>query len=139
MFNLKVELVHPYAKMPQRNSENAAGYDLYAVEHQTMLPGLNKIPLGIKTEFTKGWAGFIYDRSSLGVKGFCRHAGLIDADYRGEWNIFLYNHLDKLITFEPSDRVAQVVFCKVAQKKAIQVTEVAESDRGTGGFGSTGR
>lgn len=138
-FWLKVELLHAYAKPPTRNSEFAAGYDVHAVEPQGLYPGLNKVKLGFRAAFPSGWAAQVWDRSSMGSAGFIRHAGLLDSDYRGEWMILLYNHTDKVKSIEPGDRIAQIVFTRVAQEPAEIVNQLPESKRGSGGFGSTGR
>lgn len=139
-FWLHIKLFHPDAKPPKRNSEHAAGYDLYAIGPAELEPGtLSKIRLGFGAAFTPGWGAQIWDRSGLGSKGLIRHSGLIDADYRGEWCVLLFNHSENSFFIEPGDRIAQAVFVQVGQAEAVVVDNLIESQRGEGGFGSTGR
>jgi len=134
----KCELIHPRAKPPKRAEAGSAGYDLVTPEPVVIFPGQQDlIPLGIKTEFPPGMVGLIFDRSSLGAKGISRHCGVIDSSYRGEWKVALRNHSGKPIAFHAGDRVAQVVFVKHATDD-FEIGPVSESERGEGGFGSTG-
>lgn len=138
-FWIKFEKIHPYAKAPTRSTEYAAGYDVYAVEPVTIQPGEQKaIPIGLKMQFAPGWGCIVMDRSGLGFKGIAKHCGLIDADYPKEWMIVLRNHSQTAIQFEPSDRVAQLVFVPIGMAEPIAGV-ISEITNRTGGFGSTGK
>jgi dUTP pyrophosphatase len=132
--------LRPDALGPQRKSDEAAGYDLYTPDPVILKSkSLTKIPLGIATAWAPGWGAMIYDRSGIGLKEVIRHCGLLDSDYRGEWVIALYNHSDVDISFDASDRIAQVAFSPVGQAEPVMTNRLPESVRGEGGFGSTGK
>lgn len=142
---MKFMKLRPGAITPTYGSADAAGADLYACleEPMTILPGrTGKIPTGIAMEIPKGYVGLIFARSSLGVKRGLAPAnkvGVIDSDYRGEFLIFLYNQSDKPQTVEPEERVAQLVIVPVKRETFEEVSSLEDTDRGQGGFGSTGR
>jgi dUTP pyrophosphatase len=137
---MKVQLIHPDAKLPTRGSQWSAGLDLYAVEDGEIPPcEMRLIDLGIAVELPNGTVGVIKDRSSLGGKGFVTAAGVIDSDYRGEWKVALRNtRLDQSFRWSRGDRIAQVVILNVNHVTPVE-GHVAESARGAGGFGSTGK
>ena len=100
------------------------------------------VPLGFATEFETGFVGLIYARSGLATKKGLAPAnkvGVIDADYRGEWMVALHNHSQNPQVVNANERVAQVVFQKVELVKFIEVDELEDTQRGDGGFGSTGQ
>lgn len=136
---LKVRLLRPEAKAPTR-AHNSAGYDLYAAE-RTLIPsrGTRIVKTGIATDFPPGYVALIWDRSGMGAKGIHRFAGVIDADYRGEWGIVLHNTANAPFRVEAGDRIAQVLFQEVAAWPVEIVEELDATERGVGGFGSTGR
>lgn len=139
-FWLKCKQLSPFAKLPTRGSEFAAGYDVYSTIATTFNAGsLVKFPLGFAAAFTEGYGAFVWDRSGMGVKDVIRRAGLLDSDYRGEWAIVLKNDSNIDLTINVGDRIAQIVFQEVAQEDAEWVDKLPDSIRGTGGFGSTGR
>ena len=139
-FWIRVQRLRESAFIPQRATDHAAGYDLFTDRACVVYPGCQvEIPLGIATAFPPAWAAMILDRSSLGRAGIARHAGLIDADYRGEWIVLLRNHGEQKLQFAPGEKVAQVVFVPVATAEPWVVEELPSSFRGDGGFGSTGR
>ncbi len=142
---MKFKKLRPGAIAPTYGSPEAAGADLYACleEDLTIAPGETaKIPTGIAMEIPKGHAGLIFARSSLGVKRGLAPAnkvGVVDSDYRGEFLIFLYNQSSQPQTVQPGERVAQLVIVPVRQEAFEEVQSLEETDRGQGGFGSTGR
>ena len=142
---MKFMKLRPGAITPTYGSADAAGADLYACLEKPMAihPGqTGKIPTGIAMEIPKGYVGLIFARSSLGVKRGLAPAnkvGVIDSDYRGEFLIFLYNQSDKPQTVEPEERVAQLVIVPVKRETFEEVSSLEDTDRGQGGFGSTGR
>lgn len=141
---VKFQKVSPIAKLPTRASAEAAGYDLYTVEPIILKPGTSAlVPLGICSELPRGYEAQIRPRSGLAKKHnvtVTNAPGTIDSDYRGEWKVLLMN-LDKDRCFSAlaGERIAQAVFAKVATVELVEVVELAVSDRGEGGFGSTGR
>ncbi len=143
---LKIKKLDPNARIPQVATSGSAGMDLYACIEQsiTLAPGqLRLIPTGIAIELPdNGCAAFLYARSGLGVKhGIClsNGVGVIDSDYRGEICVGLCNVSDKPYVIEPFERVAQMVIAPVFVPTVKEVAELGETDRGAGGFGSTGR
>ena len=100
------------------------------------------IPTGISLEVPAGYAGLIYARSSLGVKRGLAPAnkvGVIDSDYRGEINVVLLNHGKEPQMISNGDRIAQFLITPVLTPQFIEVKELSDTDRGAGGFGSTGK
>lgn len=143
MVEIKVETLQPKQKTLIKGSVGAAGLDLTATRGM-VIPAYStaRIPLGIKAEIPKGYAGFIYARSGLACKHGIRPAncvGVIDSDYRGEWIAVLMNDSGELYAVMPGERVAQVIFQKIPDVEIKYVDSVEDTDRGEGGFGSTGK
>ncbi len=143
---LKIKKLKENAKIPQRATNGSAGMDLYACidESVTLAPGqLAIIPTGIAVELPDNTcAAFLYARSGLGVKhGIClsNGVGVIDSDYRGEVCAGLCNVSDKPYVIEPFERVAQMVIAPVLTPDIVEVSELSDTARGDGGFGSSGR
>ncbi len=143
---LKIKKLKDNARIPKRATDGAAGMDLYACipEAITLAPGqLAVIPTGIAIELPDNTcAAFLYARSGLGVKhGIClaNGVGVIDSDYRGEICAGLCNVSDKPYTIEPDERVAQMVIAPVLTPEIVEVAQLGDTERGTGGFGSTGK
>lgn len=132
------------AHVPTYGSADAAGADLYACieEAVTIQPSQTVlIPTGLSMEIEQGFAGFIYARSGLATKRGLAPAnkvGVIDSDYRGQVMVSLHNHTGQPQTVEPGERVAQMVFAPVYQAQFCEVDALQNTERGTGGFGSTG-
>lgn len=131
--------------LPSYATEGAAGMDLCACMEEAHLlqPGERfPVPLGIAMEIPKGYAGFIYGRSGLGIKSgvtLPNCVGVIDSDYRGEIKCAITNHSSEPYTILPGERICQMVIAPVMQAELIPVDELEETTRGAGGFGSTGR
>ena len=142
---IKVIKLHPQAKLPTYGSVEAAGADLYACLDApvTVDPGDTVwIPTGIALEVPKGCAGLIYARSGMAVKRNLAPAnkvGVVDSDYRGEIKVVLLNHGKVAQTIEPGERIAQFVITPVLTPVYELVEELTGTDRGFGGFGSTGK
>ena len=143
---LKIKRLRVDAKIPGRATDGSAGMDLYACIPQsvTLAPGgLALIPTGIAIELPyNNCAAFLYARSGLGVKhGIClsNGVGVIDSDYRGEICVGLCNVSDKPYVIEPNERVAQMVIAPVLIPEVVEVAELGDTERGAGGFGSTGK
>lgn len=132
------------ACVPTYGSEAAAGADLYAAidGSVTLAPGETKlIPHGLAMAIPKGYAGFIYARSGLATRRNLAPAnkvGVVDADYRGELMTPIHNHGSIPAVIEPGERVAQLVIAPVMHAEFCEVETLDETERGSGGFGSTG-
>lgn len=142
---IKIKKLKPNAKIPKRATQGSAGMDLYACidESITLAPGqLAVVPTGIAIELPdNSCAAFLYARSGLGVKhGIClsNGVGVIDSDYRGEICAGLCNVSDKSYTIEPDERVCQMVIAPVLTPDIVEADELDDTQRGSGGFGSTG-
>ncbi len=142
---IRVKKLHPDAVLPTYGSEEAAGADLYACLEApvTIEPGQSFfVPTGIALEVPKGCAGLIYARSGMACKRGLAPAnkvGVIDSDYRGEIRVVLLNHSTQVQILQPGERIAQLVITPVLTPAYTQVQELSDTDRGTGGFGSTGK
>ena len=145
MNTVHVKKLNPKAVLPTYGSAEAAGADLYACLEGpvTIQPGETAwIPTGIALEVPKGCAGLIYARSSMGVKRGLAPAnkvGVIDSDYRGEIRVVLLNHGKQTQTVEHGERVAQFLITPVLTPAYMEVESLSDTDRGAGGFGSTGK
>ena len=142
---LRMKKVRPEAQLPQRQTEGAAGYDLRACVEApvTLEPGEGySFPTGLAGEIPQGLVGLVFCRSGLGVKhgvSLPNCVGVIDSDYRGELIVPLRNFGDKAYTIQPGERIAQLVLVPVFLPPVAEVEELSETQRGTGGFGSTGK
>lgn len=132
------------AKIPTKGSVNAAGYDLYACirEPVTIRPHVTKmIGTGLAIAVPDGYFGAIFARSGLATKQGLRPAncvGVADSDYRGEYMVALHNDSDVERVVESGDRIAQLVIMPYFEANFCEVDELPKTERGTGGFGSTG-
>jgi dUTP pyrophosphatase len=142
---VRVKRVLEGAKLPTYGSAWAAGADLYACleEAVTIQPGETVfIPTGIALEVPQGCAGLIYARSSMGAKRGLAPAnkvGVIDSDYRGQVMVALHNHSALPQTVEPQERIAQLLITPVFTPGFVETEELSDTQRGAGGFGSTGK
>lgn len=145
MSTIAVKKLRPGALLPTYGSAGAAGADLYACleEPVTIEPGKTVfVPTGLSLEVPVGCAGLIYARSSLGSKRGLAPAnkvGVVDSDYRGEVMVALHNHGQEPQTIVPGDRIAQLLITPVLTPAYEEAAELTDTDRGQGGFGSTGR
>ena len=141
---MKYKKVRPDAKAPVYGSQDAAGADLYACssEEITIKAGDTvMIPTGIAVAIPRGYVGLVFARSGLGIKRGLAPAnkvGVIDADYRGEIMVGLHNHSGADQTIAPYERVAQMAIVPFLQVSYEESDNLDETERGTGGFGSTG-
>ena len=139
-----VKLLDPRAKLPAYGSADAAGADLYALTAGpvTIAPGETvMLHTGLAFAIPKGYVGLVCARSSLGAKKGLAPAnkvGVIDADYRGELMVALHNHSGEPRTVENGDRVAQLVIVPYLTAQFTPAEELDGTERGSGGFGSTG-
>ena len=140
---LAIRRLDPSAVLPSRAHDGDAGYDLCSIEAVVIGPGERaKVRTGIAIELPQRHAGLVLPRSGLANRhgiALVNAPGLIDAGYRGEVQVLLLN-TDREASFEiqPGDRIAQLVVTRVEAPDVVEVEELAETRRGTGGFGSTG-
>ena len=145
MDKIPVKKLKPNAVIPTYGSAEAAGADLYACLDAALeiAPGETVfIPTGIAMEIPRGYAGLAYARSGLACKKDLAPAnkvGVIDSDYRGEFMIALHNHGREVRVVEHGERIAQLVITPVFTPGFTEVSELSETKRGAGGFGSTGK
>jgi dUTP pyrophosphatase len=132
--------LHPEARLPSRGSERAAGLDLCAVERLTRAPGSRAaVRTGLAVAIPEGFYGRVAPRSGLAVRhGIDVLAGVVDSDYRGEILCALVNLGTEPFEIEPGMRVAQLVVEAIATPEPAWADDLEETERGTGGFGSTG-
>lgn len=130
--------------LPRFATEGAAAADLAAFLEApvTILPGQRfAVPTGIALELPQGWCAFVMARSGLSLKagiGLANGVGLIDSDYRGEVRVSLQNNGDVPFVVEDGMRVAQLLFLPVPAVRLVEADMLSETERGSGGFGSTG-
>jgi len=143
MLPLPIKKLREDAIVPENAYNGDAGYDLCACEGCELKPFERKlIGTGLAVEIPYGYAGFVLPRSGLALKqglSIVNAPGLIDSNYRGELGVIAINlDANNTIQINPGDRVAQLVIMKVEDVDFKQVDELAESERGSGGFGSSG-
>ena len=146
MEKLKIKKLNPKAKLPQRATDGSAGFDLYACIDEPIT--LNKgdtavIPTGVAIEIgSPCYAAFIYARSGLAVKrgiNLSNSVGVVDSDYRGEIRVGVIKQTEGAYEIKPFERIAQMVIQPVALPEIELCDELDETERGIGGFGSTGK
>jgi len=142
---VKAKRLRPSALLPEYRSPGAAGMDLVAdVSGATLLaPGERRaIPTGIALEIQHGYEGQVRPRSGRALSQgltLANAPGTIDSDYRGELMVLVVNLGDQPIEIHPGDRIAQLVIAPVARAEVIEVPDLSETVRGSGGLGHTGR
>lgn len=142
---VNIKKLHAQAVIPTYGSEYSAGADLYACIDEDMIiqPGETRlVPTGLAMEIPVGFAGLIYARSGLATKRGLAPAnkvGVIDSDYRGEILVSLYNHSPEAQMVTSGERIAQLVLTPVLAVRFCEVDELCATQRGDGGFGSTGK
>ena len=143
--NIKIKKLNENAIIPTRGSEYSAGMDLYActstpviiAPHQTI-----KVSTGLAIEIPDGYFGGIFARSGLATKQGLRPAnccGVVDSDYRGDIIVALHNDTDIPQTINPMERIAQLIVIPYLPIDFQEVDELSDTERGEGGFGSTGK
>ena len=137
-FRMKVKL-DPGAKMPTRAHEADAGYDLYATEGCTIFPGNSKVfDTGVHVQIPMGYVGMVKSKSGLNVKHGITSEGVIDSGYTGSICVKLYNHGLNPVSIEIGQKISQLVIMPILTPELELVDELEDTDRGSGGFGSTG-
>ena len=143
--NIKVKKLKGNAVVPTLGSKFAAGADLYSAEDADVVIEPNEtkfIGTGLAMEIPEGYVGLVYARSGLACKRGLAPAnkvGVVDSDYRGEIKVALHNHGKEAQTVENGERIAQMVIAPYLSVSYEEADELSETERGEGGFGSTGR
>ena len=141
---VRIELIRtdPTVPLPAYAREGDAGLDLAAAAGVMLPPGgRDLVPTGLRVAIPSGYAGLVLPRSGLALRAgvtVLNAPGLIDSGYRGEVGVLLVNHGTEPARIEKGDRIAQLVIQPVARAGLVEVAELAPSERGAGGFGSTG-
>lgn len=144
VYPIKYTKLNDYAQIPTRGSINAAGYDLYAAIESpiTIQPHTTeKIGTGLSFQLPQGKFAGIFARSGLATKQNLRPAncvGVCDSDYRGEYIVALHNDGEQEQVINPGDRIAQMILLSFDTMLFREVEQLTETERGEGGFGSTG-
>jgi dUTP pyrophosphatase len=127
--------------LPEYATIGAAGADLRASGRVEIPPGGRAaVPTGLRVQIPHGRVGLVWPRSGLAVRhGIDTLAGVIDSDYRGEVRVVLVNHGPEPFSIAPGERVAQLLLQRVERADFVAAPELEETERGGGGFGSTGR
>lgn len=144
-FEIKVKKIRENAVVPKIATSGSAAADLYAcIEEPLTVParGSAVVPAGIAIAVPEGYGAFIFARSGLGIKhGIAPRncVGVIDSDYRGEICVGLMNNSDEDYVIQPKDRIAQMAIMPVMAADYVLCEELSDTERGEGGFGSTGK
>lgn len=144
MKDVKVKLLKDGARLPVYGTQHSAGADLCACLDApvTLAPGETRlISIGISMEIPEGYAGLVFARSGLATKRNLAPAnkvGVIDSDYRGEFFVPLRNHGAEPQTVEPGERIAQMILMPYLAANFLEAESLSDTQRGEGGFGSTG-
>ena len=140
---MKIKLLSDKAKVPTRGSEEAAGWDLYAATDAIIPPHSTvKVSTDIAIEIPAGYFGAVFARSGLATKQGLRPAncvGVIDSHYRGPIIVAIHNDSNNVQIIHHGDRIAQFMLAPVIETSFEEVSELSDSDRGEGGFGSSGK
>ena len=146
MIELGVKKLHENAIIPKYQTPGAACFDLHALvldDKTTIIParGALQIRTGLAFEIPDGYVLKVYSRSGHGFKNGLRLAnsvGVVDSDYKGEVQVKIHNDSNERFTVKHGDRIAQAMLERVDQVRLVEVESLSESERGAGGFGSTG-
>ena len=136
---MKVKKLHPDALLPRRAHPTDSGADLFALQRTVLPPrAVSHVHTGVTIELAPGTSGIIWGKSSVESKGIKAMAGLVDAPYRGELIVCMYNLTDMEFVFEKGQKVAQLVVLPTLYPDFEEAAELSDTARGSGGFGSTG-
>jgi len=137
---MKVKILDKDATAPEKKSSQAAGYDIYSGQNNFVESHSRKlISTGFSIEIPEGYYGRIAPRSSLAVKSIDVGAGVVDSDYRGEVKVLLINNSNDTFFIKTKDRIAQLIITKIDSPEIKVEKELTDTERGEGGFGSTGK
>ena len=137
--HLSFKRLHPEATLPTRGSFQAAGLDIFSIEEVVIEPKQRSlVRTGLAVAIPEGYYGRVAPRSGLATsKGLDVLAGVIDSDYRGEVRCLLYNAGEESINLPAQSKICQLIIEKIITPSALWADEISDTDRGSGGFGST--
>ena len=144
MIDVKIKYLSDKATEPRYATDGSLGMDLSAALSEPVVIKPSErvaVPTGIAIQIPDGWGAFVFPRSGLSLKSgitMCNCVGVIDTDYTGELKAAVINVSDKVFTVNSGDRIAQLVFIPVEKARFVSAEELDDTDRGDGGFGSTG-
>ncbi|MFC3848412.1 dUTP diphosphatase [Helicobacter baculiformis] len=142
MLNIKIQKLHPQARVPAYQSVGASGFDLHALESLEIAPkSVALVRTGLAIELKEGFEVQIRSRSGLALKHHVmvlNSPGTIDSDYRGELQVILMNFSERAFGVCAGDRIAQGVLCQVHHAQFEITTQLSSTERASGGFGSSG-
>ena len=144
MIDVKVKYLSEKATEPKYATDGSLGMDLAAaLEEPVVLKSGERIavPTGLAIQIPDGWGAFVFPRSGLSLRSgitMCNCVGVIDTDYTGELKVAVINVSDKDFTINSGDRIAQLVFLPVEKARLVRAESLDDTERGAGGFGSTG-
>lgn len=139
--DIAIEKVDNRAKLPKKAHNDDSGYDLFATEEKTLVPNEIKLfKLGFKMSIPTGYEAQIRPRSGLAISGITvvNSPGTIDAGYRGEVGVILGNFGEEVIEIKEGTKIAQMIFTQIECPNIEESNDIDETERGEGGFGSTG-
>lgn len=137
---VKIKKLHDDSKVPIYKTTQAAGFDIYSIEEVLLKANSTaKISTGFALEIPHGFYLRIEDRSGMAAKGIHKIGGIVDSDYRGEVFVVLHNTTNQDYQIEKHDRIAQGVVTPVSQANFNEASQLSETERDEGGFGSTGK
>lgn len=139
--SFKVKKINDDATLPSYAHPGDAGVDLYSCENYNLKPGERYLfKLGFSAEFPEDYVALVWDKSGLSVKnGLTCLAGVIDHGYRGEYGVVLLNTSAENYEVKKGDKIAQLLIQKIEQVEFSEEKELSDTERGKGGFGSTGK
>lgn len=142
MLQVKFKKLSADAKLPVKGSSSAACFDVYATSVELDENRVVTYGLGFSTEIPEGWRGVVVPRSNISKHPWvlANSMGIIDSDYRGEWMVKYrcVSNFIEAVPYSAGDRIAQIYFEKNTDVQFVEVESLDESERGAGGFGSTG-
>lgn len=143
MLHIKIKKLTETAQVPEKMTRHASGYDIYADTDNIIIPPQKTalVPAGFSMEIPPGYEAQVRPRSGLAINhgiGILNAPGTIDADYRGEIKVILFNFGQKPFEITRKMRIAQMVITKVEETELIEVEELKTTERNDGGFGHTG-
>lgn len=137
---IKVKRLHADAVIPSYAHPGDAGMDVYSVEDYSLMPGERAlIPTGLSIELPEGYVSLVWDKSGLAIKnGIKIMGGVIEYTYRGEYKVILLNTSKQVFEIKKGQKIAQVLIQPIITAEIEEVSDLSETLRGGGGFGSTG-
>ena len=140
MAKIGIKLLDKDAKVPKMQREGDAAFDIYSIEEVLLKPGeVRSVDCGIACEIPSGYKLMVNGRSGLAMRGIFCHVGTIDPNYKGMVGTILINLSGKPYTIEKGDRVGQISLQRIVKTEFREVDKLTGSNRGTQGFGSSGR